>query len=88
MHDQATTLWSILVLYLVGAGLIGGFLPTWPLSVVATVTFALAFLMLVLIRVPEISLDLAQLVIAIAVLAGALGHIVGRIARVWWRKEV
>ena len=84
MHD-ASTLWSILALYFLAAGLIGGLLPTWPLSVTATVTFALAFLMLALVDVPEISLDLAQLVIAIAMLAGALGHLVRRVARVWWR---
>ena len=40
------TLWSILVLYLLAAGLIGGLLPTWPLSMAATATFALAFLLL------------------------------------------
>jgi hypothetical protein len=79
------TLWSILVLYLLAAGLIGGLLPTWPLSMAATATFALAFLLLVLVNVPEISLDLAQLVIAIALFAGALGHLVRRVVGAWWR---
>ena len=39
MGDEAT-LWTILVLYLLVAGLIGGLLPTWPLSVAAIAVFA------------------------------------------------
>jgi len=83
MSDEAT-LWTILVLYLLVAGLIGGLLPTWPLSVAATAVFALAFLLLVLVKVPEVSWDLAQFVIAIAVFVGALAHLFRRVARVWW----
>ena len=84
MHD-ASPLWTILVLFLLVAGLIGGLLPTLPLSVAATAVFALGFLLLVLLKLPEISLDLAQLVIAIAVFVGALAHLVRRVARAWWR---
>ena len=83
MGDEAT-LWTILVLYLLVAGLIGGLLP---LSVAAIAVFALAFLVLVLVNVPEISWDLAQLVIAIAVFVGALGHLFRRVARAWWRAK-
>jgi hypothetical protein len=86
MGDEST-LWTILVLYLLVAGLIGGLLPTWPLSVAATSVFALGFLLLVLVNVPEIGWDLAQLVIAIAVFVGALAHLVRRVARVWWREK-
>ena len=86
MGDEAT-LWTILILYLVVAGLIGGLLPTWPLSVAATAVFALAFLLLVLVNVPEVSWDLAQLVIAIAVFVGALAHLLRRVARAWWREK-
>jgi hypothetical protein len=63
MGDEAT-LWTILVLYLLAAGLIGGLLPTWPLSVAATTVFALGFLLLCLVNVPEIGWDLAQFMIA------------------------
>jgi H+/Cl- antiporter ClcA len=86
MDDEAT-LWTIVVFYLLVAGLIGGLLPTWPLSVAATAVFALGLLMLVLVNVPEISLDLAQLVIAIAVFVGALAHLVRRVARAWWHER-
>jgi hypothetical protein len=37
--DDESTLWTIVVLYLVVAALIGGLLPTWPLSVTATAAF-------------------------------------------------
>jgi hypothetical protein len=86
MHD-ASSLWTILVLFLLVAGLIGGLLPTLPLSVTAAAVFALGFLLLVLLKLPEISLDLAQLVIAIAVFVGALAHLVRRVARVGWRER-
>jgi succinate-acetate transporter protein len=85
--DDESALWTILVLYLLVAGLIGGLLPTWPLSVAATAVFALGFLLLVLVNVPEVSWDLAQLVIAIAVFVGALAHLVRRVARIWWREK-
>ena len=84
MHD-ASSLWTILVLFLLVAALIGGLSPTLPLSVAATAVFALGFLLLVLVKLPEISLDLAQLVFAIAVFVGALAHLVRRVARAWWR---
>ena len=87
MDDEAT-LWTILVLYLLVAGTIGCLLPTWPLSVTATAAFALGFLLLVLVNAPEISWDLAQLLIAIAIFVGALAHLVRRVARVWWRSAV
>ena len=87
MDDEAT-LWTILVLYLLLAGLIGGLLPTWPLSMAATVVFALGCLLLVLVNVPEISWDLAQLVIATAVFVGALAHLIRRVARAWRREKV
>jgi K+-sensing histidine kinase KdpD len=86
MHD-ASSLWTILVLFLLVAALIGGLLPTLPMSVAATAVFALGFLLLVLVKLPEISLDLAQLVIAVAVFVGALAHLVRRVARAWWRKK-
>jgi hypothetical protein len=86
MHD-ASPLWTILVLFLLVAGLIGGLLPTLPLAVVATAVFALGFLLLVLVKLPEISLDLAQLVIAIAVFVGALAHLGRRVARASWRER-
>ena len=86
MDDEAT-LWTILVLFLLVAGLIGGLLPTLPLSVAATAVFALGFLLLVLVNVPEISLDLAQLVIATAVFVGALAHLIRRVARAWWHER-
>ena len=86
MHD-ASSLWTILVLFLVVAGLIGGLSPTLPLSVAATAVFALGFLLLVLLKLPEISLDLAELVIAVAVFVGALAHLLRRIAGAWWRKK-
>ena len=86
MHD-ASSLWTILVLFVLVAGLIGGLLPTLPLSVAATAVFALGFLLLVLLKLPEISLDLAQLVIAIAVFVGALAHLVRRVARALWRER-
>jgi hypothetical protein len=86
MHD-ASSLWTILVLFLLVAGLIGGLLPTLPLSVAATAVFALGFLLLVLLKLPEISLDLAQLVIAVAVFVGALAHLARRVARAWWRER-
>jgi hypothetical protein len=82
MHD-ASPLWTVLVLFLLVAGLIGGLLPTLPLSVAATAVFALGFLLLVLLKLPEISLDLAQLVIAIAVFVGALAHLAKRVVRAW-----
>jgi hypothetical protein len=85
--DDESTLWTILVLYLLVAGLIGGLLPTWPLSVAATAVFALGFLLLVLVNAPEVSWDLAQLVIALAVFVGALAHLVRRVARIWWREK-
>jgi succinate-acetate transporter protein len=87
MDDEAT-LWTILVLYLLLAGLIGGLLPTWPLSMAATVVFALGCLLLVLVNVPEIDWDLAQLVIALAVFVGALAHLIRRVARAWRREKV
>ena len=86
MHD-ASSLWTILVLFILVAALVGGLLPTLPLSVAATAVFALGFLLLVLVKLPEISLDLAQLVIAIAVFVGALAHLVKRVARAGWRER-
>ena len=80
MDDEATV-WTILVLYLLVAGMIGGLLPTWPLSVTATAVFALGFLMLVLVNAHEVSWDLAQFLIAIAVFVGALAHLVRRVVR-------
>ena len=64
--DAESTLWTILGLYLLMAGVIGGLLPTWPLSVTATAAFALGILLLVLVNEPEVSWDLAQFLIAIA----------------------
>ena len=85
--DDESTLWTILALYLLVAGLIGGLLPTWPLAVTAIAAFALGVLLLVLVNAHEVSWDVAQLLIAIAVLVGALAHLVRRIARVWWREK-
>ena len=85
--DDESTLWTIVVLYLVVAALIGGLLPTWPLSVTATAAFALGVLLLVLVNEPEVSWDLAQFLIAIAVFVGALAHLLRRIAGAWWRKK-
>jgi succinate-acetate transporter protein len=85
--DDEVTLWTILGLYLLVAGLIGGLLPTWPLSVTATSVFALGVLLLVLVNAPEVSWDVAQLLIAIAIFVGSLAHLVRRIARVWWREK-
>jgi hypothetical protein len=85
--DAESTLWTILGLYLLMAGVIGGLLPTWPLSVTATAAFALGILLLVLVNEPEVSWDLAQFLIAIAVLGGALAHLVKRVARAWWREK-
>ena len=87
MGDEAT-LWTILVLYVLVAGMVGGLLPTWPLSVTATVAFALGVLVLVLVNAPEVSWDAAQLLIAIAVLVGALAHLIRRVARAWRREKV
>ena len=86
--DDESTLWTILGLYLLMAGLIGGLLPTWPLSVTATAAFALGILLLVLVNEPEVSWDAAQFLIAIAVFVGALAHFVRRVARAWWREKV
>jgi hypothetical protein len=85
--DDESTLWTILALYLLVAGLIGSLLPTWPLAVTAIAAFALGVLLLVLVNAHEVSWDVAQLLIAIAVLVGALAHLVRRIARVWWREK-
>jgi succinate-acetate transporter protein len=87
MDDEAT-LWTILGLYLLVAGLIGGLLPTWPLSMAATAVFALGVLLLVLVNEPEVSWDVAQLLIAVAVFVGALAHLIRRVARAWRREKV
>jgi hypothetical protein len=86
MDDEAT-LWTILVLYLLVAGLIGALLPTWPLSITGTAAFALGVLLLVLVNEPEVSWEVAQLLIAIALLVGAVAHLAMRVARVWGRKK-
>jgi hypothetical protein len=77
---------TILVLYVLVTGMIGGLLPTWPLSVTATVAFALGVLMLALVNTPEVGWDVAQFWIAIAVLVGALAHLVRRVALTIYRR--